>query len=53
MLALPSRILFLLSCLSVAASTLATTSSFARHPQLFGVPRGGGLFGGKSDAKYV
>uniref|UniRef100_A0A7S3LAY4 Tic22-like family protein n=1 Tax=Amphora coffeiformis TaxID=265554 RepID=A0A7S3LAY4_9STRA len=58
MMKLSTRILFLLSCISVAAST---TSSFATrgiagvspHGSLFGVPRGGGLFGGKDEKKAV
>ena len=54
-----TRFVCLLSCFSVVASS---TSSFAtrgiagvsRHSALFGVPRGGGLFGGKNDdKKYV
>lgn len=55
---LSTRILLLLISISAAASS---TSSFATrgiagispHGSLFGVPRGGGLFGGKDDKKYV
>ena len=59
MISLTSRILFVLSCVSVATSSTASfgtrgIAGVSRHPTLFGVPRGGGLFGGKNDdKKYV